>query len=173
MVIMVSKQEIDINLSKLKKLGVFPVKLYGEIYTAPFSQKSCLWFEWIRNTNMPTLDSGYTFGYGTGYKSNITAKGTFGHLTIYPDRIMLYLAPSFDDKVNFEGKEQHITEFCLVPDQSYYAFVEKFIYHPPPFRFFPFIPRQKVAWILALSDKPVKKGGSLNPLIPTRRGMTG
>ena len=170
---MIPKQKRNIDLSKLKKLGTFLVRLEGEIYTAPFSQKSCVWFEWIHCTNGPSPDRGYAFGYGTGHESIITVKSSVGNLTVYPDRIMLYIAPSFDDKAIVEGKEKHIKEFCLEHDQTYYAFAEKFIYHLPPFRFFPFIPRRKTTWLLALSDKPLEKNRPLHPLIPTRRGMTG
>ena len=170
---MVSRQERNIDLPKLKKQGVFPVILEGEVYTAPFSQKSCVWFEWIYSMNRPPQDGGYTLGHGTSHESMITTKGTFGYLTVYPDRIMLYLAPSFDDKAIVNGKEQYIKEFCLEPKRSYYAFVEKFIYRLPPFRFFPFIPRWKTAWLLALSDKPIEKDCPIHPLIPTRKGMIG
>ncbi len=166
-------QDKNIDLSTLKKLGTFPVQLEGEIYRAPFSQKSCVWFEWIHNTDMLPPDGGYTFGYGTGQESSITVKSTVGDLIVYPDRIMLYLAPSFDDKAIVEGKEQYVQEFCLEPDQTYYAFVEKFNYYLPPFRFFPFIPRRKTTWLLALSDKPIEEDRPLPPLIPTRQGMTG
>jgi len=169
---MVSKQERNIDIRKLKKLGVFSVQLEGRTYTAPFSQKSCVWFEWIYSMNRPQ-NKGYTYGYGTGDESSITVKGAFGHLDVYPDRIVLYLTPSFDDKAIVDGKEQYVQEFCLEPDQSYYTFVEKFIYHLPPFRYFPFIPRRKATWLLALADKPIEKDGPLSPLIPTHRGMTG
>jgi len=170
---MIPKQRINIDLSKLKKLGIFLVRLEGEIYTAPFSQKSCVWFEWIHSQNGPPLDRGYTFGYGTGHESIITLKSTVGDLTVYPARIMLYLAPSFENKTIVDGKEQYIKEFCLEPDQTYYAFSERFRYHLPPFCFFPFIPRRKTTWLLALSDKPLEKNCSLHSLIPSRRGMTG
>lgn len=168
---MISKKNID--LSKIKKPGNFPVQLEGEIYTAPFSHKSCVWFEWIHSEEGPPPDRGYTFGYGTGHEGSITVKGTVGDLSVYPDRIMLYLTPSFDDKAIVDGKEQYIKEFCLEPDQTYYAFSEKFKYHLPPYRFFPFIPKRKTKWLLALSDKPLEKDRPLHPLIPTRRGMTG
>lgn len=170
---MIPDQTRNIDLSKLKKLGTFPVRLEGEIYTAPFSQKSCVWFEWIHSANGPPADRGYTVGYGTGHESIIAVKSTVGDLTVYPDRIMLYLAPSFDDKAIVDGEEQYIKEFCLEPGQTYYAFLEKFIYHLPPFRFFPFIPRRKTTWLLALCDQPLEKGRPVHPLIPTRRGMTG
>jgi hypothetical protein len=170
---MVSKQERNIDLPKLNKLGAFQMQLEGEIYTAPFSQKSCVWFEWIHSMNRPPSARGYTFGYGTGHESSITAKGTSGCLTVYPDRIMVYLAPSFGDKVIVDGKEQYIKEFCFEPDQSYYALVEEFIYHPPPFRFFPLIPRWKATWLLALSYKSFEEDCPLHPLIPAGRGMTG
>ena len=147
--------------------------LEGELYTAPFSQKSCLWFEWIHSTNRLPHDDGYTLGHGISHESSIIAKGTFGYLTVHPNRLMLYLAPSFDDKAIVNGKEQYIKEFCLESKKSYYAFVEKFKYHLPSFHFFPFIPRQRTTWLLALSDKPIEKDCPVNPLIPTRRGMTG
>ena len=170
---MMPKQVKNIDLSKIRKLGVLPVRLEGKIYTSPFSQKACVWFEWIHSTKGPPPDRGYTFGYGTGRECSITVKSMVGDLTVYPDRIMLYIAPSFDDKAIVEGKEKYIKEFCLEPDQTYYAFAEKFIYHLPPFRFFPFIPRRKPTWLLALSDKPLEKDRPLHPLIPSRRGMTG
>ncbi|MCP3892137.1 MAG: hypothetical protein GY702_25185 [Desulfobulbaceae bacterium] len=170
---MVSKQETDIDLSKLKQLGTFPVRLQGELYTAPFSQKSCVWFEWIHSSERLQPDRGYSFGYGTGYESSITVKSTVGDLVFYPYRIMLYLAPSFNDIAVVDGKEKYIWEFCLEPDQRYYAFTEKFTYHLPPFRFFPFIPRRKTTWLLALSDKHFDNDRPLHPLIPTRQGRTG
>ena len=86
---------------------------------------------------------------------------------------MLYIASSFNNKAFVDGKEKYIREFCLEPDQTYYAFTEKFNYHLPPFRFLPFIPRRKATWLLALSDKPLEKGRPLHSLIPTRRGLTG
>jgi hypothetical protein len=169
---MIPKQKRNIDLSKLKKLGTFPVRLEGEIYTAPFSQKSCVWFEWIHSPNGPPPDREYTFGDGTGHESSITLKSTVGDLTVNPHRIMLYLAPSFENKAIVDGKEHYIKEFCLETDQTYYAFSERFIYHLPPFRFLPFIPRRKTTWLLALSDKPLEKDCPLHPLIPSRRGMT-
>ena len=170
---MASKQASNIDLLKLKKLGVFPGVLEGKVYKAPFSQKSCVWFEWIHSINRPSQDEGYTLGYGTSHESSITLKSTSGNLTVSPDRIMLYLAPSFDDKAIVNGKERYIKEFCLEPKRSYYAFVEKFKYHLPAFRFFPLIPRRTTIWLLALSDRPVEKDGPVHSLIPTRRGMTG
>ena len=172
---MVSVQEEDMDLSKLKKLRPFPVQVKGDIYTAPFSQKSCVWFEWIRIKNVSRSEREHTAGYGTGRESesSITIKSKVGDFTARPQNIMLYLAPSFDDKTIVCGKEQYIKEFCLEPDRLYYAFVEKFTYYLPPFRFFPFIPRRKVTWLLALSDKPVEKNCPASQLIPTRRGRTG
>ncbi len=170
---MISKHKESVKLSKLKKQGALSVRLEGEMYTTPFSKKSCVWFEWIHSVKGSSADRGYTFGYGTGHESNITVKSANGDLTVYPDRIMLYIAPSFDDKAIVDGKEKYIKEFCLLPDRIYYAFAEKFIYHLPPFRFFPFIPRRKTTWLPALSDIPLEKGRPLPTLIPTRRGMTG
>jgi hypothetical protein len=169
---MIPKQKRKIDLSKIRKLGSFPVRVEGEIYNAPFSRKSCVWFEWIK-CKKPTPDSGYRFGYGTGHESPVTVKSTVGDLTVYPERIMLYLAPSFEDKAIVDGKEQYIKEYCLEPDHTYYGFSEKFTYHLPPFRFFPFIPRRKTTWLLGLSDKPLEKDCPVNPLIPTRQGITG
>jgi len=160
------------DLSKLKKLGAFPVRLEGEIHTAPFSKRSCYWFEWIK-CNEPPYDKGYSFGYGSDHENPITTRSKNGDLTVYPDRIMLYLAPSFEGKAVVDGEEQHITEFCLDPDHTYYGFSEKLVCHLPPFRFFPFFPRRKTIWLLALSDEPFKNGRPLQPLIPTRQGMTG
>ncbi len=170
---MISKQEKNIDLAKIKKLGSFKVRLEGEIDTTAFSQKSCVWFEWIHSEKGLTLDEGYTFGDGTGHENSIIVKSTVGDLIVYPDRIMLYLSPSFDGTAIVDGEKQYIKEFCLEPDKTYYAFAEKFIYHLPPYRFFPFIPRRKTRWLLALSDKPLENGRPLNPLIPTRQGMTG
>ncbi len=170
---MVEKKETNIGLAKIKKLGSLQVRLEGEIYTTAFSHKPCLWFEWIHSEKGALLDRGYTFGYNTGHESSITVKSMVGDLIVYPDRIMLYLAPSFDDTAIVDGEKQYIKEFCLEPDRTYYAFAEKFIYHLPPYRFFPFIPRRKTRWLLALSDKPLENGRPLNTLIPTRQGMTG
>jgi hypothetical protein len=166
-------QENNIDLSEIRKLGVVPVRLEGEIYTAPFSQKVCVWFEWIHGAKGIRPDRGYTPGYGTGHKSRIIVKTNVGDLTVWPDRSMLYIAASFNDKAVVDGEEKYIKEFCLEPDQTYYAFTEKFIYHLPPIRFLPFIPRRKTTWLLALSDQPLEKGRPVHPLIPTRRGLTG
>ena len=167
------RQEKNIDFSEIRKLGVLPVRLEGKIYKAPFSQKACVWFEWIHGTKGTRPDRGYTLGYGTGHESCIIVKSKVGDLTVWPDRSMLYIAASFNDKAVVDGKEKYIMEFCLEPDQTYYAFAEKFIFHLPPFRFLPFIPRRKTTWLLALSDQPLEKGRPVHPLIPTRRGMTG
>jgi hypothetical protein len=172
---MVSGQEEDMDLSKLKRLEAFPVRVEGDIYTAPFSQKSCVWFEWIRIRNMSRPDRGNRGGYGTECESesSITIKSKFGDLTARPQNIMLYLAPSFDGKTIVDGKEQHIKEFCLEPNRRYYASVEKFTYRLPPFRFFRFIPIRRTAWLLALSDERFEKGRPTQQLIPTRQGGQG
>jgi hypothetical protein len=167
------KQGKDIDVSKIRKLGTLPVQLEGEIYSSPFSQKTCVWSEWIHSPKAPLPDKGYASGRGTARECRITLKSLQGDLTIYPGRIMLYIAPSFDGKAIVDGKEAYIKEYSLKPEQTYYAFAEKFTYHLPPFRFIPFIPRRRRIWLLALSDKPLEKGHPLHPLIPTRQGMTG
>ena len=166
------KRKQYFDLSKLNKLGVVPMRLEGVIYTATYSQKSCLWFEWIHSSEL-IPGRGYTAGSGTGCESPITVMCTAGDLTVYPERIMLYIAPSFDDKANVDGKERFVMEFCLESNRTYYGFSERFTYHLPPFRFLPFIPRRKTTWLLALTDKPLEKGRPVEPLIPTRQGMTG
>ncbi len=167
------RQKKNIDLSEIRKLGVLPVRLTGKIYTAPFSQKSCVWFEWIHGTKKIRPDRGYTLGYGTGHESSIIVKSKVGDLTVWPDRSMLYIAASFNDKAVVDGKETYIEEFCLEPHQTYYAFAEKFRFPLPPIRFLPFIPRRKTTWLLALSDQPLAKGRPVHSLIPTRRGITG
>ena len=169
---MVFKKKNTIDLLELGKTSSFPVRLEGMIHTAPYSKKSCIWFEWIYSTGS-LKESGYTLGHGTGQDTPVTVKGTLGDLTVYPKRIMLYIAPSFEGRALVDKKEYNIREFCLAPDCTYYVFSEKFEYHLPPFRFFPFIPRRKSLWLLALSDKPLENNRPQQPLIPTRQGMTG
>ncbi|HIJ65159.1 MAG TPA: hypothetical protein HPP77_04340 [Candidatus Hydrogenedentes bacterium] len=170
---MKSKQGNGIDLAEIRKRGALPVRLEGDTYVSPFAQEACVWFEWIHSAKGPPPDTGYAFGYGSGRESSITLKSAIGDLTVYPNRIMLYIAPSFDDKATVDGKEQYVKEFCLKPGQTYYAFAERFTYHLPPFRLFPFIPKRRTTWLLALSDEALERGRPLRPLIPTRQGRTG
>jgi len=162
-------QEGLIDFSKIRKLGVLPVQLEGDIYTTPFSQLACVWYEWIHSPNEHHPDKGYTFGEKTARDQHIWVKNTIGDLTTYPDRVMLYIAPSFNDLAILDGKEVTIAEYCLKPKQTYYAFAEKFTYRLPSFHFLPFIPRRKPTWLLALSDEQLDKERLLHPLIPERQ----
>ncbi len=160
-----------ITMPVLKKNGPLKVQLQGEIHTAPFSQKSCVWFKWIYSRKEISWDTGYTLGHGT--ESIMTAKSAIGGMDIYPNQMMLYIAPAFNNKAIVEGKNQYVQEFCLELGLTYYAFAEKFTYHLPPFRFFPFFPRRGTVLIPALSDEPLLKGTPSQPLIPIHRGRTG
>ena len=116
-----SNQDNSINLSKIIKLGELQVRLEGDLYMSPFSQEACVWFEWVHSTEEMPPDRGCTFRYGVRCESSITVKSIDGHLTVNANEIMLYLAPSFDDKAIVDGKEQYVKEFpgitvCLYPD---------------------------------------------------------
>ncbi len=162
-----------LDICELRKLGPLPVHFEDEVFTAPFSKKPCVWFEWIYSVHGTPQHKGFTMGGRTNLKSSIVAKSTVGDLTASPDRTMLYLAASFENVAIVDGEELYVREFCLEPNQTYHAFAEKFTYHQPPSRFFPFISKCKTTWLLALSDKLIEKEFPLHPLIPTRQGMTG
>lgn len=157
------------KLSRRHKNTPFPVQLEGELHTAPFSEKTCVWFDWIHSAEKLRHNSGYTTGTWTD-ENSIIVKSDNGILTGFPSGIMLYIAPSFDGKAIIDGAERYVWEFCLEPGREYYAFAEKFSYHLPPLFF---LPRRRSTLLLALSDTPLEKGRPVHPLIPVCRGRTG
>jgi hypothetical protein len=157
-----------VDLSTLRRRGPLPVRLTGEIHEAPFSSRPCVWFEWIHG---PDLDRGHARGEQTD--SPIEVHSELGRLTVLPHGLMLHLAPSFEGTIVIEGEERRAREYCLEPERTYHAFTEKLVCHLPPRRFLPFLPRRRTVWLLALSDRPLEGGAPPEPLIPTRRGMTG
>ena len=170
---MIPDQYKNVDLSQIAKNRELPATPEGDLFMAPFSREPCVWFEWIHDIDGLSLEHGYTVGAETDEDGVITLATSEGAITVYPDRVMLYLAPSFDGRAVVDGKKRHVQEYCLRPDRTYYLFSEKRVSRLPPFRFFPFIARSKSSWIPALCDAPLEGGRPVQPLIPTRRGWCG
>ncbi len=168
-----SDQDKNIDLSKIAKDGELSVKLEGDHFMAPFSRDPCVWFEWIHDIDGMQLENGYTVGGETNEDVAIKLATSEGNVNVYLDRVMLYLAPSFDGRVVVDEKERHVQEYCLRPDRTYHLFFEKRVSRLPPYRFFPFLARSRSDWMPALSDTPLERGSPVHPLIPTRRGWCG
>lgn len=159
-----------VSLKHLASLGAFRVDLEGESHPAPFSRKSCIWSDWIYITaEFPSDDR---FHYGERMGDSFLVKTEFGALDIDSRRIQLYLEASFQGRVDLDGEEVLVTEYCLEPEVRYFAMVETFDYSLPGFRLMPFLPRRKTALRLALSDRAFVGDRPVPPLVPTFRGMT-
>lgn len=163
--------EPSLTLKQIRRQGVMLIQLEGGDFVAPFSKKPCIWYEWVTRTSAE--DKGFTYGQGRGREHTIFVKSGKEVLEVDPDRIMLYLPPSFDGPSDVGGEIKWVTEFCLQAGKTYHAFVEKFFYHLPPRRLLPFLRRRRTTELLALSDGPFRKDKPGHPLIITRRGMTG
>lgn len=168
---MMSDQGKNIDLSKIAKNRKLPARPEGDRFVAPFSRDPCVWFAWIHDIDGMPLESGHKVG--ADGEGAITLATSAGSITVFPNRVLLYLAPSFAGRAVVEGKERQVREYCLRPDRTYHLFFEKRVIHLPPFRFFPFLPRSKSCWIPALCDAPLERGRPVQPLIPTRRGWSG
>lgn len=168
-----SDQGKKIDLSEIAKDRELPARPEGDLYVAPFSRESCVWFAWIHDIDGLPLESGHTVGAETDEEGAITLATSEGAVTVFPDRVFLYLAPSFVGRAVVDGREREVREYCLSPDRTYYLFFEKRVSRLPPYRFFPFIARSKSSWIPALCDAPLEKCRPVQPLIPTRRGWCG
>ncbi len=165
---MAAKLKETIGLSSLRKLGVFKVNVEGEIYTAPFSKKPCVWYAWIYKDKDHVLLNGFT--NGTRTYNEILIKSPIGDVWVNPSELQPYLNPSFRGNVVLDGRPVMAEEFCLEQGRRYYAVVEKFSYHLPPLLLYP---RRRSTSLLALSDAPFIKGRPRYSLIPPYQGRSG
>ena len=160
----------NIELKSLKKTGIFPVTVDADSrYTAPYSQKECLWYDSLFVKEESQKSKGYT-DLERSRDNILYVKTDQGIIEIFPDHLKPYLSPSFAGHQIIDDEEVYVEEYIIEANYQYYAKVTSFRAHLPPLWF---IPRSCKIYLLDLYGEFPVEGKPLIPLVPTFRGRTG
>ena len=158
------------QLKSFKKLGIFPVTVDADSrYTAPYSQKECLWYDSLFVREESKKSKGYTHLERSG-DNILYVKTDRERIKIFPEHLNPYLSPSFAGRQIIDGQEVYVEEYVIEADRQYYAKVTSFRAHLPPLWI---IPRSYKIYLLDLYGEFPVEGKPRTPLVPTFRGRTG
>ncbi len=174
-----------VTLESLESQGYFQGELKGEAIKAPFSGKSCVYYESVYGEKGEKKFAWHIKGPRTIHEVGISTKG--GELSLPVNALRIYTkaifsktfrptdadkAPDFlkEDLIK-EKKPLTLEEFCLEPGKPYDMHVDRESYFLPPPR--PDAqPSQHENRVLEISDTPFQDGKSSSPQTPATSGIT-
>ncbi len=158
------------ELKAFKNAGIFPVTVDADRrYTAPFSQKECLWYDSIYGKGESFKSKGFTC-LERSEDDLLYVKTDQQVIELLPKDLNPYLSPSFTGRGIIDDEEVYIEEYVIEANLQYYAEITSFRAHLPPLWF---LPRSHKIYLLNLYGEHPAEGKPRSPLVPTFRGRTG